>query len=89
MTASLPPLSFQNWSILFLASVEGPIIFSKPLLIFVSISVAWSLSPMICSHDVAQPDCTDSFMVSNNCVTVLTSVAAALALLANSTIDFA
>ena len=30
ITASLPPLVFQNSSILFLASVDGPIMFSNP-----------------------------------------------------------
>ena len=56
ITSSLPPASFQNLSILFLASVEGPIRFSKALLIPVNILVACSLSPIIYSHEVAQPD---------------------------------
>ena len=74
---------------MFLASVEGPIISSNASFIAVNVSVACSLLPMICSHDIAQPDCTDSFMASNIPVTVRTSVADLSAAFAISTIAFA
>ena len=74
--AERPPCSFQNLSIAFRASVEGCIILLKPSLIEVNSVAASSLSPIICSHEVAHPDWTDSFIVSSNCVNVFTSVAA-------------
>ena len=83
ITSSLPPFSFQNLSIAFLASVDGLIILLKPSLIDVNNLVAWSLSPIMYSHDCAHPEPTDSFIVSNNCETVLTSVAALVAFSAN------
>ena len=76
ITDSLPPFSFQNLSIAFRASVDGCIILLKPSLTAVKNLVACSLSPIIYSHDVAHPEPTDSFIVSSNCVKVLTSVAA-------------
>ena len=76
ITAVLPPCSFHVFNISFLALVDGSIILLNPSLIAVKNSAACSLSPIIYSHDVAQPEPTDSFMVSINWVNVLTSVAA-------------
>ena len=86
ITSSLPPASFQNSSIAFLASVDGLIRFSNPLYTSVRNFVDSSLSPIIYSHDCAHPEPTDSFIVSINCDTVLTSVAALVAFSANCNI---
>ena len=56
ITSSLPPFSFQNLNIAFLASVEGPIKSLKALLRLVNTSGASSKSPIIYSQVVAQPD---------------------------------
>ena len=51
--------------------------------------LASSKSPMIICHVLAHPEPTASFIVSNSCVKVLTSVAAPTAVLASSTISLA
>ena len=87
--ATRPPRSFHPCNIEFRASAESLMIFPKTLLTSVKSSFASSKSPTIISHLCVQPDCAASFRVSNNCVNVLTLVAASDAVWASCVISFA
>ena len=78
IVASLPPLAFQNDSILFLASADLLITCPSDSEIPVHNSVDCVLLPNICSNDCAHPEPIVSFNVPNNFVNDVTFEAAAV-----------